>query len=248
MKKLWCIVFAVILLCGVFVLTAEAEQPIKLYMDGELVEADVSPCIINGRLMMPVRTMAELFGCEILWDGNGRTAHIISFKIPESHIYEWNEGDPMPEMAGDVSSYVEPEPAVEVESEEPTYIALERGLRANMEELHRYWNIEISAKEGTNTFDFIEGINRGGTVPCIYWELINPEGDVLEFETYKNPDPSFGNTDRWHSELAYAKLNGDHFGYLDVDYRGPGSNVPNGKLYLWVTQLRELGFIEFTEV
>lgn len=41
--------------------------------DGELMELDVPPTIIEGRTMVPFRAIAEAFGASVGWDGNTKT-------------------------------------------------------------------------------------------------------------------------------------------------------------------------------
>lgn len=38
------------------------------YIDGQTVNLDVAPVIINGRTMVPVRFIGEAFGAEFFWD------------------------------------------------------------------------------------------------------------------------------------------------------------------------------------
>ncbi|WP_427340504.1 copper amine oxidase N-terminal domain-containing protein [Caloranaerobacter sp. DY30410] len=49
------------------------EQPIKVSINGKLVEFDVPPTIINGRTLVPVRAIFEQFGLEVDWDNETRT-------------------------------------------------------------------------------------------------------------------------------------------------------------------------------
>ncbi|MDR1639021.1 MAG: copper amine oxidase N-terminal domain-containing protein [Clostridiales bacterium] len=41
---------------------------LNLYVDGEKVEADASPIIVDGRTMVPVSFMTEHLGCTVSWD------------------------------------------------------------------------------------------------------------------------------------------------------------------------------------
>lgn len=49
------------------------EQPIKVSINGKLVEFDVPPTIINGRTLVPVRAIFEQFGLKVDWDNETRT-------------------------------------------------------------------------------------------------------------------------------------------------------------------------------
>ena len=46
-----------------------ANNEISVYLDGERLEFDVSPKIIDGRKMVPMRVIFEAFGAEVEWDG-----------------------------------------------------------------------------------------------------------------------------------------------------------------------------------
>ncbi len=45
-----------------------ATQPIKLIVNGNLVESDVPPQIISGRTIIPARPLAEALGAKVEWD------------------------------------------------------------------------------------------------------------------------------------------------------------------------------------
>lgn len=49
------------------------EQPIKVSINGKLVEFDVPPTIINGRTLVPVRAIFETFFMNVEWDGGTKT-------------------------------------------------------------------------------------------------------------------------------------------------------------------------------
>ena len=52
-------------------------------VNGKQVELDQPACIIDGRTLVPVRAIAEVFDLKVGWDGNTRTVSIreISSKI-----------------------------------------------------------------------------------------------------------------------------------------------------------------------
>ena len=58
------------------VLSAHAAFGIKLYIDGEEVQTDVSPIIINSRTMVPARVLFEKFNATVDWDESTSQVHI----------------------------------------------------------------------------------------------------------------------------------------------------------------------------
>ena len=49
-----------------------AADIISIYIDGQRLEPDVPPQIINDRVMAPVRAISEAVGCRVEWDGEKR--------------------------------------------------------------------------------------------------------------------------------------------------------------------------------
>lgn len=49
-----------------------------MYVDDEVKTMDIAPMIIENRTLVPVRFVAEAFGCEVEWDGDNRIVNITS--------------------------------------------------------------------------------------------------------------------------------------------------------------------------
>ena len=47
--------------------------PIRVLLDGEVLEFDVSPMIVGGRVMVPMRGIFEALGASVEWDYESRT-------------------------------------------------------------------------------------------------------------------------------------------------------------------------------
>lgn len=62
---------------------SEDSDEIKILVNGEKVESDVSPIIVDDRTLVPVRAIFEALGAEVDWDKNTRT--VIS-KMGESTV------------------------------------------------------------------------------------------------------------------------------------------------------------------
>lgn len=67
-KKLFFAVLAVMILS--LATAAFANTAIKMYVDGEEIETDVDPVLVNHRVLAPVRAIAEALGMEVTWKNN----------------------------------------------------------------------------------------------------------------------------------------------------------------------------------
>lgn len=56
----------------------EQERRIRILVDGSEVIPDVPPTLVQGRVMVPLRTVAEALGAQVEWDATNRTMIIIS--------------------------------------------------------------------------------------------------------------------------------------------------------------------------
>ena len=73
MKKIISLLLAICLLISVNT-TIFASDPISVTLDGNYIEFDVHPQIINGRTMVPIRAIFEKMGAVVEWDGNTSSA------------------------------------------------------------------------------------------------------------------------------------------------------------------------------
>lgn len=69
-------IFFVILLC----LGVSASGEIKLFINGKRVESDVAPIAVDGRTMVPARSMFEKLGAEVTWIGSRQQIIVRSSK------------------------------------------------------------------------------------------------------------------------------------------------------------------------
>lgn len=81
--KLWCVV-ALLLLVS---LPVHAQQPIKLWVNGNYVNADVSPVIQNDRTLVPIRFISEELGYSVSWDQKERSVTIVSKTDEGNKVY-----------------------------------------------------------------------------------------------------------------------------------------------------------------
>ncbi len=69
-KGLKGLILSFVLLISLFTVTAFADSPISVYLDGELLQFDVAPRTINDRTMVPMRKIFEELGASVEWDGD----------------------------------------------------------------------------------------------------------------------------------------------------------------------------------
>ena len=77
MKSLLKNIFAVLILtvlCSFFVL---ADDGISVYLNGEVIEFETAPQIIDGRTMVPIRAIFEKMGAEVTWNDSTKTAKAV---------------------------------------------------------------------------------------------------------------------------------------------------------------------------
>lgn len=74
MKKLLSIILPMVLLISCFgVLSVSAEDKITITIDGAIQSYDVSPVIVNGRTLVPMRAIFESLGANVEWNESSRT-------------------------------------------------------------------------------------------------------------------------------------------------------------------------------
>lgn len=60
-------------LCGGCTAAESGTDGIKVTYDGQTIELDAEPEIINDRVMVPMRAIFEAFGAKVKWDGDSKT-------------------------------------------------------------------------------------------------------------------------------------------------------------------------------
>lgn len=75
MKKKISLFLATTLIFSSFMVPTLASDGIKVLVDNETVEFDVPPQIINGRTMVPMRSIFEKLGAKVEWDGLNKAIH-----------------------------------------------------------------------------------------------------------------------------------------------------------------------------
>jgi len=68
MRKKLLVVFTLAILILGMVALAYANAPIKLLFNGEELKTDVAPKLIEGRVLVPIRVIAETLGADVEWN------------------------------------------------------------------------------------------------------------------------------------------------------------------------------------
>ena len=70
----WFICMVVIVAAlGVFAIPVQAQADTVVTLDGEVLEFDVPPVIVDGRVLIPMRVIFEALGANLSWDGSTGT-------------------------------------------------------------------------------------------------------------------------------------------------------------------------------
>ncbi len=80
--------------------SADAQQIIKIFINGREVESDVQPVIINSRTMVPIRAISEGLGMDVEWDGVNRYVLITN---PALDLIQDNSGVDSTPLNGQMS-------------------------------------------------------------------------------------------------------------------------------------------------
>ena len=73
MKRIISFVLLCLMLAGIFAVPVSAEG-ITVILNGQELQFDVEPVIMNGRTMVPMRAIFEALGCTVSWDGGSQQA------------------------------------------------------------------------------------------------------------------------------------------------------------------------------
>lgn len=100
MKKLLSLVLAVVFAVSVFAFAAAAgdeDRVITVTLNGEKIEFDVQPCLINDRTMVPIRFVAESLKAVVGWDDPTQTVTmtkgdtVLKLQIGDNKLYKNDE-------------------------------------------------------------------------------------------------------------------------------------------------------------
>lgn len=87
------ICLCILLVCVAISMSVCAKDTIEVIIDGERIDFDVEPQIIDSRTMVPMRAVFEALGADVEWDGDIQTVYAykdnteISLSIGSKKIY-----------------------------------------------------------------------------------------------------------------------------------------------------------------
>ena len=82
MKKFFSIILTLCILAS-FATVANAENDVKILLNGTEVQSDVAPFIENDRTMVPARAIFEAMGAQVTWDAENSTVLMVRQKGEE---------------------------------------------------------------------------------------------------------------------------------------------------------------------
>ena len=72
-KKVVSLLLTLIVVIGMFIIPVNADNGIKVLLDGQELAFDVPPQLINNRTMVPMRKIFESMGANVEWNGDTQT-------------------------------------------------------------------------------------------------------------------------------------------------------------------------------
>lgn len=123
MKRYIVVILSFILLLSIATI-ARASDTIRLFMNGNEIYTDVSPQIIDGRTMVPIRAVSEALGAEVNWN---EYTYSVDISLSTADINEYNKfvadyNNKMSELKDSLK--------IPMSDESSAYIALQKGSMA----------------------------------------------------------------------------------------------------------------------
>lgn len=76
LKKIFAAAAIFLLLIGLPAYALADTKPIEIYINGQKVDSDVPPVIVNDRTLAPVRVISENLGAQVTWDNTNRLVKV----------------------------------------------------------------------------------------------------------------------------------------------------------------------------
>lgn len=78
MNKKWLLLIIITILTTITAVTVMAESPVRLFVNGREIRPAVPLQIMENRVMVPVRQIAEALGAAVEWDEANQTVNILN--------------------------------------------------------------------------------------------------------------------------------------------------------------------------
>ena len=89
MLKRFVLLMGALMLMGSMTVQGQEYNTVRLIVDGEELYSDQPAVIYNDRTVVPIRAVAEAFGCQVDWDNDLKQVDI---HIEDAHIYRRRKG------------------------------------------------------------------------------------------------------------------------------------------------------------
>jgi len=86
-KKAGMIAFGTILISTVLGTTVFASQTVKIVVNGKQILSDVTPQIVNGRVLVPISFVARALGANVDWNGSTKTVTVETKSDPTTDAF-----------------------------------------------------------------------------------------------------------------------------------------------------------------
>lgn len=229
MKKISVLVFLLLL----YTMSIVKAEDIEIFIDGSQVESDVAPYIERGRTMVPLRVIMELFGMEVLWDGDKREVICTTegFKIAliiDEMVCHVNDKTVLIDVAPCIQGGRTMVPL--------RFIAETLGAQVSWDSLNR--RVDIRVEESNSLDDINEerlvarynGVNlKSEYVTVLMYHHILPKEDMKGPWLNNNAVLSL---EDFVTQMEYLKVNGytvltleEFQGYLNKEYDVPDKSI-----------------------
>lgn len=89
-RAMWLVVLTLAVALGVGMGTAWAQNPVRIFVDGKEVISDVAPQIVSGRVLVPIRVVAENLGAKVEYSKTGNSVIISSDPLKQLQFMRLN--------------------------------------------------------------------------------------------------------------------------------------------------------------
>ncbi len=226
MKKL--LTLLILVLSMTFTVCVFAQDEIKLNIDGNTVESDVAPQIIEGRTMVPVRVIFEGIGAKVSWDNETKT---ITGEKNDVNVVMKVDSNIASVMGKNITMDCGPV-IIEGRTLAPArYVAEAFGCDVSWDGESRTVNITTPLADNDEETTAVETTTETTTVTTVVTTFETTTNPMYNYDTYYKPGTYRVGTDMPAGEYVVF-ANPDAIGYL-YKYAVDGNVGNSGKRYLY---------------